>query len=197
MKGLLAKPALQAFIILLAVLSLVNTGTATTAIMLSDEELVTSSRVILLGDVVSIKTQWDTSHNNINTYVKVKVSKILKGQLQNEHIVFKQLGGTVGEDSTVIFGAPEYKAGERVLLFLDADSSGTLRVAHLFQGKYDVTGDGKRVERKVDKGAVNLLGASEGAGITNSSTLARFTKKIKRMLRAREADLSGLDRNND
>ena len=132
MKGLLSKPALRAFAILLAVLFLVKTGSATSAIMLSDEELIKSSRVILLGDVVSTKAQWDLNHYGINTYVKVKVSRILKGQLQNEHVVFKQLGGSVGEESTVIFGAPEYKAGQRVLLFLDTARDGTLRVAQLF-----------------------------------------------------------------
>ncbi|HVG22031.1 MAG TPA: NBR1-Ig-like domain-containing protein, partial [Blastocatellia bacterium] len=74
---------------------------------------------------------------------------------------------------------------------------GTLRVAQLFQGKYDVVNDSRtgaaRVERKVDRGAINLLGASEGSDITNSSTLARFTKKIKRVLRARAADVSAFD----
>ncbi|MFP5261224.1 MAG: NBR1-Ig-like domain-containing protein [Blastocatellia bacterium] len=199
MKGLISKPALQAFAVLLAALFLADTGRATTAIMLSDEELIVSSRVILLGEVVSTKAQWDLNHDNINTYVKVKVSKVLKGQLQNEHIVFRQLGGVVGEESTVIFGAPEYKAGRRVLLFLDTARDGTLRVAHLFQGKYDVVDDSRaaRVERKVDKGAINLLGASEGSDITNTSTLARFTKKIKRVLRARAADVSALDAEKD
>ncbi|HEX8089679.1 MAG TPA: NBR1-Ig-like domain-containing protein [Blastocatellia bacterium] len=197
MKGLIAKSALQAFAILLAGLFLAKTSQATTAIMLSDEELIVSSRVILLGEVVSTKAQWNLNHDNINTYVKVKVLKVVKGLLQNEHIVFRQLGGVVGEESTVIFGAPEYKAGRRVLLFLDTARDGTLRVAQLFQGKYDVVDDSRtgaaRVERKVDKGAINLLGASEGSDITNTSTLSRFTKKIKRVLRARAADVSALD----
>ncbi|HEX8183603.1 MAG TPA: hypothetical protein VF747_02595, partial [Blastocatellia bacterium] len=197
MKTILCRPAFRAFTILLAVLFLTITSSATTAIMLSDEQLISSSRVIILGDVVSTKAQWDLNHFNINTYVKVKVAKILKGQLQNEQIVFKQLGGTVGEDSTIIFGAPEYKAGQRVLLFLGTARDGTLRVAQLFQGKYDVTIDSRtgasRVERKIDKGAINLFGASEGSDITNSSTLTRFTKKIKRALRAGAAEISPLD----
>jgi hypothetical protein len=197
MKGLLSKPALQAFTILLAMMFLARTGSATTAIMLSNEELITSSRVILLGEVVSTKAQWDLNHYNINTYVKVKISRTLKGQLQNEHIVFKQLGGNVGEDSTVIFGAPEYKTGQRVLLFLDTAHDGTLRVTQLFQGKYDVIDNPRtgaaRVERNVDKGAINLLGATEGQDITNSATLSRFTKKIKQVLRAHAAEDSTLN----
>src|SRR5207249_2449677 len=136
MKCLISRPAIKALTLLFAVLFLVKSTTATTAILLTDEQLITSSRIILLGDVRSIKTQWDLNHQNINTYVKVQVSSVLKGHLVGEQIVFKQLGGTVGENATVIFGAPEYKVGQRALLFLDTAPEGTLRIAHLFQGKY-------------------------------------------------------------
>lgn len=194
MKRSIYKPAAQAFIVLLAVLFMVKTSAATTARLLTDEQLTASSRVILLGDVQSVKSQWDLNHETIFSYVKVKVSKVLKGELQNEVIVFKQLGGTVGDDSTVIFGAPEYNAGQRLLLFLDTASDGTLRVAHLFQGKYDLTADagtGKaRVKRELDKGDINILGATTGPNITNDATLARFTKKIKRALRDNAAQVA-------
>ena len=193
MKRFISRPALQAFALLLAVLFMAKTTTATTAVMLSDEQLIASSRVILLGEVQSVKAQWDLNHENINTYVKIKISQTLKGQLQNDTIVFKQLGGTVGEDSTVIFGAPEYKTGQRVLLFLDTAQDGTLRVAHLFQGKYDVRDDTNtgrtRIKRELDKGDINILGATDGANITNDAPLARFTRKIARVLRNNAAEV--------
>ncbi len=193
MKRFISRPALQAFAILLAALFTAKTTTATTAVMLSDEQLIASSRVIIMGEVQSVKAQWDLNQN-INTYVKVKISQTLKGQLQNDAIVFKQLGGTVGEDSTVIFGAPEYKTGQRVLLFLDTAHDGTLRVAHLFQGKYDVRDDTTtgqtRIKRELDKGDINILGATDGANITNDAPLARFTRKIARVLRNNAAEVS-------
>ena len=195
MKRFISRPALQAFTLLLAVLFMAKTTTATTAVLLSDEQLIASSRVILLGEVQSVKAQWDLNHENINTYVKIRISQALKGQLQNDTIVFKQLGGTVGEDSTVIFGAPEYKAGQRVLLFLDTAHDGTLRVAHLFQGKYDVADDRNtgrtRIKRELDKGDINILGATSGDNITNDAPLARFTRKIARVLRDNAAEVSG------
>src|SRR5256714_7768359 len=132
MKHSILKPVLQAFALLLAVLFAAQVSTATTAVMLTDEDLIASSRVILIGDVQSVKAQWDADHQTINTYVKVNVTRLLKGQLQNQTIVFKQLGGRVGDEATVIFGAPEYAAGQQVLLFLDTRQDGTLRVAHLF-----------------------------------------------------------------
>jgi hypothetical protein len=196
MKRLIFRPVTKALTLLLAVLFLVKLSTATTAILLTDEQLVTSSRIILLGDVRSVKAQWDLRHENINTYVKVQISSVLKGRLQNEQIVFRQLGGTVGENSTVIFGAPEYKVGQRVLLFLDTAPDGTLRIAHLFQGKYDVVDgqDGQtRVERNIDKESVNILGRREGPGITKSASLARFTKKIKRVLNSSADEVAAYD----
>src|SRR5688572_13605244 len=129
MKNLIFKSVVQTLILFLAVLVLTKPSIATTAILLSDVDLITSSRIILLGDVVSVKAQWDFNYDTINSYVKVRVAKVLKGQLQNDHIVFNQLGGTIEERSTVIFGAPEYKAGQRVLLFLDTAHDGTLRIS--------------------------------------------------------------------
>lgn len=193
MRRFISKPAVQAFVLLLAVLFMAKTSAATTAVMLSDEQLISSSRVILLGDIQSVKAQWDLNHENINTYVKVKISQALKGQLQNDTIVFKQLGGTVGEDSTVIFGAPEYKSGQRVLLFLDTGQDGTLRVAHLFQGKYDVADNAKgqtRIKRELDKGDINIIGATSGTNITNDAPLTRFTRKIERVIRDNAAEVS-------
>ncbi|HEY9231191.1 MAG TPA: hypothetical protein VIS78_03570, partial [Blastocatellia bacterium] len=174
MKHSILKPVLQAFALLLAVLFAAQVSTATTAVMLTDEDLIASSRVILIGDVQSVKAQWDADHQTINTYVKVNVTRLLKGQLQNQTIVFKQLGGRVGDEATVIFGAPEYAAGQQVLLFLDTRQDGTLRVAHLFQGKYEIVNESGslRVKRNVSRDEVNILGATEAPNITNDAPLA-------------------------
>lgn len=193
MKRLFARSAVQAFIIILSLLFITRSTQATTAVMLTDEELITSSRVILTGEVTAVKARWDNENKYIYTNVKVQVSDVLKGQIASDFVVFKQLGGTVGDEATVIYGAPEYKKGQRVLLFLDTAGDGTLRVAHLFQGNYNILEDkatGKpRVERKVD-GTVNLLGEAESPKITNRTTLVRFTKKIKKVLRTHRAEVA-------
>ena len=194
MKVLVSRPALQAITVLIALFALVKPSTATTAVLLTDGQLAASSRVIVVGEVISVKSQWGAENQNIYTYVKVHVSRAIKGELKSDQIVFKQLGGRVGEASTVIFGAPTYQAGQRVLLFLDTAANGTLRVAHLFQGKYDIVDDqssGKTlVERKIDRDSVNLLGPEESPDITNAATFGSFTKKIKRVLREQAADVA-------
>jgi hypothetical protein len=194
MKGLVSRPALQAITVLIALFIFVKPSTATTAVLLTDVQLAASSRVIIVGEVLSLKSQWDGDHQNIYTYVKVHVSSTIKGNLKGDQIVFKQLGGRVGDASTVIFGAPEYEVGQRVLLFLDTARNGTLRIAHLFQGKYDIVDDqssGKSlVERKIDHDSVNLLGAQESPDITNAATFGSFTKKIERVLREQATDVA-------
>jgi Matrixin/FG-GAP-like repeat/Fibronectin type III domain len=193
MKYSISRLAWQSLALVMAVLFIARPGFATTAVMLSNEQIIISSRVIIVGEVESVKAQWEVNHPIINTYVKIHITEILKGRLQGGQIVLKQLGGTVGDTSMRIYGAPEYRVGQRVLLFLNTASDGTLHVAHLFQGKYDVKQDeatGRTlVERKVVD-EVNIIGEREGAEITNRATLARLTKKIKRTLRAKAAEVA-------
>lgn len=196
MKAFPRKHALRAGIALASMILFHGSCPATTAILLTDDQLIASSRVIVLGDVRSINAQWDSEHQDIHSYVKVHVSKLLKGELQRDDIVFKQLGGTVGDESSVVFGSPDFKVGQRVLLFLDTRVDGTLRIAQLFMGKYDVIDEpsGKtRVERNVDSASVNVLGRQDGGDITNKATLSKFTRKIKRVLRDQTAEAAEYD----
>jgi len=187
----------RVFIPILAVLFVAESTLATTAVMLSDEQLITSSRVILIGEIKSVKAQRDLQHQNITSYVKVNVEKTLKGELHGAQIVFKQLGGTVGDESSIIFGAPEYKIGQRVLLFLDTASDGSLRIAHLFQGKYDIIDDPAtgttRVQRNIDADSGNILEVRESPEITNRAKLTRFSRKIKRILQAKESEVAAYE----
>jgi hypothetical protein len=183
------KRALRAAVVIALLTLFAPSSFATTAIMLTDEQLITSSRVIVIGDIQSVTAQWDSNHEYIHTYVKVSVFKLLKGELQADQLVFKQLGGIVGQDSMTVFGSPDFEVGKRVLLFLNTKDDGTLRVAHLFMGKYGVVDDGlsgtTRVERNID--GVNLLGAPKNGDITNTTSLSKFTKKIKKVLNQQAA----------
>ncbi len=169
-------------------LSLAAPSMATTAVMLTDEQLITSSRLIVLGDVLSTRSQFDHRQEQIYTYVQLQVVTVLKGRLRSDKLIIKQLGGQVGDEVSLIFGAPEFQPGQRVLLFLDTDSNGILRTAHLFQGKYDVVTDQATgeayVERKVDARSVHLLGEKRSDLVTDKAPLSLFTNKIRKALRA-------------
>lgn len=158
---------------------------ATVAVMSSDAELTRSSRLIVQGKVRALASQ--RTGEDIHTYVDVDVARVLKGRIGNDRIVLRQLGGTVEDVTLGIDGAPTFKPGEEVLLFLDTWPDGALRVAHLFMGKYDIQRDARtgkaRVVRQVDEDVVHLVENRRSKDVTHAADLSSFQKKIARILR--------------
>src|SRR5919108_95876 len=56
-------------------------------------------------------------------------------------LTVRVLGGRVGHHAAWVEGSPEFRRGERVLLFVSAYRDGTARVAHFYQGKFSIIPD--------------------------------------------------------
>lgn len=80
------------------------------------EKLTTSSHLIVRGNVESSYSVWEG--DNIFTYSKVQVTTNLKGKYLSKYITVKQYGGTVGEISAEVDGAPTLENRDDVILFL-------------------------------------------------------------------------------
>jgi len=106
---------------------------ATTIVMPSDEQLVTKAPVIVTGTVVS-SSPVDRGQK-IWTETIVRLSGVLKGNVGGETVTVREVGGVIGERITKIFGAPEYHAGESVLLFLTPTPRGDYQTVDLYVGK--------------------------------------------------------------
>src|SRR5438105_1573768 len=91
---------------------------ATSVVMLSDDELIQTSRVIVTGTVKTVFSAWNDEHNIIYTFVEVRPDHFLKGNLNTTRIVLKQLGGTAGASGMRVSGQPQFVRGQRVLLYL-------------------------------------------------------------------------------
>jgi hypothetical protein len=113
---------------------------ATTLVAISDEALARSAAVIVLGEVLSVESA-RSPDGAIHTYVAIQPERVLKGGLPLTPFVLKEPGGSVGEQVERIYGAPEFSAGERVLLFLARRRDRTLRTAHLSLGKFSIHRD--------------------------------------------------------
>ncbi|HWO01932.1 MAG TPA: hypothetical protein VNS63_21970, partial [Blastocatellia bacterium] len=146
---------------ILALLSLPVPSSATSVVMLSDTELILSSRVIVTGKIRSVISAWDDSHSEVWTYVKVRTDRILKGELAARTLVLKQPGGADGGSGIRVFGQPKFTPGQAVLLYLNTGPDGTLHVAHAFMGMFSVAKDGASgqtfVSRSIDAGEVDVL----------------------------------------
>ncbi|MBI2205680.1 MAG: matrixin family metalloprotease [Candidatus Rokubacteria bacterium] len=141
-------------------------ATATTVVPLSDERLARDAVAIAIGEVAAIDTYWDAPRRQIFTVIRLAIGEWLKGDLATPQVTLRLPGGSLGGARAWIEGSPEFRRGERVLVFLGTNADGTLRVAHLYQGKLaivtDPTSGDDYVYRDVSPRGVNVLAATRG-----------------------------------
>lgn len=106
---------------------------ATTIVMPTDVQLVEKTPFILIGRVVASNVA--DRNGGIWTETTVEVERSIRGEVPRT-IVVHEIGGRIGDRETVVFGGPEYRDGERVLLFLSRDAGGRYRTKDLFVGKF-------------------------------------------------------------
>ena len=114
----------------------------------SDDQLAAFASAIVSGRVTAIGTGRDIRTGATHTYVTVAIDRVFKGDISERSIVVKQLGGRIGDETTVVIGQAEFTAGEDVLLFLDARRrDSTLYTTALWQGKWTLERDAATNER--------------------------------------------------
>lgn len=158
-------------------------ASATTVVVPSDAQLFAASRAVVEGTVREIRSRKVDGGRQIVTYVTIDVATVFAGDLEPGPIVLRELGGEVGDDFTIIDGSPDYRVGERVLLFLDASPSGVLRTWGLFLGKYTVRAgeSGLVVARQTVTDDVAVAGkASDGQAVTDVAPYADFVLSLTR-----------------
>jgi Matrixin/Putative Ig domain len=169
---------------------------ATTVVMLTDDELIVHSRLIVSGRVVSVTTAWDDSASMAWTYVEILTDKVLKGEIGERTIVLKQLGGAVGESGVRIFGQPEFRVGERTLLYLNTGRDGSLHSAHAFMGKFSIrqgpTGE-EFVERTIRANDVSFIDRVNIDEVTNVAPLNSYVDKVRSTLVREAAEVAELE----
>ncbi|HET9531368.1 MAG TPA: matrixin family metalloprotease, partial [Blastocatellia bacterium] len=184
--------ALPVFAILLITLS----ARATTVVMLSDKDLVVTSRMIVTGEVVSVISAWDDARTMIWTYVEIRRERLLKGEVTSERLVLRQPGGVVGPEGIAVFGQPEFAPGQKVLLYLNTARDGSLRVAHAFMGMFSIIDDAagrKSVSRSVREGQVEILPRSDSAEVTDRAPLQDYIGKIEQTLELEAAAIAQIE----
>lgn len=149
--------------------------------------MIIGARAIVRGSVRSVVSGYDEQHKAIFTYITLSVQEVFKGQIISSEIVIKEPGGVTQDRGSVIFGTPEFKTGEDVLLYLDTWADGSLRVHQWFLGKYNVyvnRATGKlTVSRDASNGNVSVISRSQSGTITDRADLSVYLD----MLRARIA----------
>ena len=113
---------------------------ATVLLPIEFRELVEVSSAIVHGRVTDVRTQWVDGRRSIETFVTVAADEYLKGG-SGDSVTIRVPGGQLGRYRTIFVGAPEFREGDEVVLFLRA-YGGRLSIVGLSQGAFRVVPDG-------------------------------------------------------
>src|SRR5690349_11947899 len=88
---------------------------------LSMEDLAKKADAIVLGTVTQQESAWDAQHTAIYTDVTLAVEQVLTGS-PGEVVTLRVAGGVVGDIGMRTSNDATFRAGERVIVFLDTSA---------------------------------------------------------------------------
>jgi hypothetical protein len=136
------RKALLGFAAALIAAGTLHPASASTFVRAGLDDLVAENETIVVGEVLSSRSYWNEAGTFILTDVRVGVSEVLKGSVENREITVTVPGGRVGDLVSVIVGGADLAQGKWYVLFLDrVDMLGVrdaLAVHDHCQGAFDV-----------------------------------------------------------
>jgi hypothetical protein len=183
-----ARVLFKTIILSLCVLWSAQSALATTVVRPLDDDMIVGARVIVTGKVLKVESAIDERQDRIYTYITVRVTEVIKGQITERKIVLKEFGGIVGDRVSVVYGNPQFTPGEKVLLYLGTHDDGSLRTYQLFLGKFSIVIDeatGKKFAVR-DTGGENVTvltaqGQPQGDS-TDRMEVSSYTEMVKAKL---------------
>lgn len=131
---------------------------ATVLIPIEFRELVAVSSTIVHGRIADVRAQWVDGRRAIETFLTVDADEYYKGSAAGT-LTVRVPGGQMGRFRTIVVGAPEFRVGDEVVLFL-REYQGRVSIVGLSQGAYRVAPD--RSGRRVVTAPV-LMGKVDGS----------------------------------
>ncbi|MFI5395628.1 MAG: matrixin family metalloprotease [Candidatus Binatia bacterium] len=150
---------------------------STTFVLMDEHDLLRSSAAVVVGTVTGIESGTAGPDGAIYTYVHVQPERVIKGPTGLQPLVLREPGGLIGERSQVIFGSPEFRMGERTLLFLSRNPDGTLQTNSLAMGKYAL-----RVDAAGHTAAVRDFGSGASMFVPSTGKLVEASRQTQRFL---------------
>jgi hypothetical protein len=127
-------------------------------------DLVQGSDNIIIGSVDKKASRWNTGHTAINTQVLISIEESIKGSIAQQLMVITVPGGTADGITEMVSDEPEFKVGERMVLFLKLRDVDDFAVYGLEQGKMTVW-DGKVGSETLENFKARLNGILSGTPI--------------------------------
>jgi len=164
---------------------------ATTVVSPTFEEMTDRADLVFVGKVVELKADWQVAGTNqaIFTLVEFHTEEILKGTAPAS-IRLRFLGGTVGRVTLEVVAVPKFKAGDRVLLFVEGNGVQFCPLVGVYHGKFGV--------RKDDKSSRDIVFMHDGKPLRDVAEIgagegAQFGPKRARLSIPAEREPMSLD----
>jgi len=103
-------------------------------------DIARSASAIVRGTVVDVRSEWASGRRSVETIVTLRVAESLKGEMRGL-VSVKVPGGVLGRYRSVTVGAPSFRQGEEVVLFLGAEPPALPYLIGLGQGVFRVERD--------------------------------------------------------
>jgi len=100
------------------------------------------SESVVRANVVSVRSAWNDEGSAIFTFVTLEVTGHLHGTAENR-IVIRVPGGTVGDFTSEMEGAPKFQQGDDVVAFISRWQDGVAMVAGYAEGLSRVNRDAR------------------------------------------------------
>lgn len=165
-------------------LGLLAPARATTVIPPDFKTMVHQAEIIFRGKVTAVRSEWsgEGSQRCIVTYVTFDVLKTLKGTPASPYVL-KELGGTVGDQTMEIDGAPKFAVGDKTLLFVEHNGTQVVPLVGMMYGYFHLTtdavtgqdivhtfnGDALKTTADIDRAHQRAVQSSGTAGATASA----------------------------
>ena len=129
-------------------LLLAGVANSTTVIPPTFESLVSSANTIFVGEVTDVRSEWIASRDGraIITKVTFRVEDVWKGAI-GATTQLEFMGGTVGETTMEVVGMPQFRAGQRSVLFVHGDAKSVSPLVGFYHGRLRVERDINGVDR--------------------------------------------------
>ena len=158
--------AVTAFVILSVALQ------ATVIVPIEFRQLVSIAPVIVHGRVVDVRSVLLDGRRSVETFVTIEAAEYLKGEL-GPNFTIRVPGGQVGRYRTIFIGAPEFHAGDELILFLQTPRASLPHIVGLSQGAFRVVPDPGSGQRMVTTPIVMGKGTGDAERVVRGDPARR------------------------
>jgi hypothetical protein len=118
----------------------------------SFDDLVERAETIFEGRVIHVESKWtgDLADPIIETFYTFKVLETLKGPASGTYTL-QVLGGTIGDETLEVEGAPSFEMGEKSLLFVTNNGRQFVPLVGIMYGHYQIKKEQASNERQIMK----------------------------------------------